>query len=81
MTVGGSIMAAELACKGHVVFHPSGGTHHGRPDRASGFCYFNDPVFCDPDIPDNWAANAYCTLTWTRTMVTAWKTHLLTSLA
>jgi acetoin utilization protein AcuC len=45
MTVGGSIMAAELACKGHVVFHPSGGTHHGRPDRASGFCYFNDPVF------------------------------------
>jgi len=45
MTVGGSILAAELACDGHVVFHPSGGTHHGRPDRASGFCYFNDPVF------------------------------------
>ena len=45
MTVGGSIMAAQLACDGHVVFHPSGGTHHGRPDRASGFCYFNDPVF------------------------------------
>jgi acetoin utilization protein AcuC len=43
--VGGSILAAELACEGHVVFHPSGGTHHGRPDRASGFCYFNDPVF------------------------------------
>jgi len=45
MTVGGSIMAAQLACEDHVVFHPSGGTHHGRPDRASGFCYFNDPVF------------------------------------
>jgi acetoin utilization protein AcuC len=45
MTVGGSITAAELAMAGHVVFHPSGGTHHGRPDRASGFCYFNDPVF------------------------------------
>ena len=44
-TVGGSIMAAELACEGYVAFHPSGGTHHGRPDRASGFCYFNDPVF------------------------------------
>ena len=44
-TVGGSILAAKLACQGHVVFHPSGGTHHGRPDRASGFCYFNDPVF------------------------------------
>jgi acetoin utilization protein AcuC len=45
MTVGGSILAAKLACEGNVVFHPSGGTHHGRRDRASGFCYFNDPVF------------------------------------
>ncbi len=44
-TVSGSILAAELALEGHVVFHPSGGTHHGRPDRACGFCYFNDPVF------------------------------------
>jgi acetoin utilization protein AcuC len=44
-TVGGSILAANLACDGHTAFHPSGGTHHGRPDRASGFCYFNDPVF------------------------------------
>jgi len=43
--VGGSILAADLACDGLVAFHPSGGTHHGRPDRASGFCYFNDPVF------------------------------------
>lgn len=45
MTVGGSILSAELAVKGHVVFHPTGGTHHGKVDRASGFCYFNDPVF------------------------------------
>jgi acetoin utilization protein AcuC len=44
-TVGGSIRAAELALEGRVAFHPAGGTHHGRPDRASGFCYFNDPVF------------------------------------
>ncbi len=43
--VGGSILAAELAMDGRVVFHPSGGTHHGRANRASGFCYFNDPVF------------------------------------
>jgi acetoin utilization protein AcuC len=27
-----------------LVFSPAGGTHHGRPARASGFCYFNDPV-------------------------------------
>jgi len=44
-SVGGSMRAAELAVEGHVAFHPAGGTHHGRPERASGFCYFNDPVF------------------------------------
>lgn len=27
-----------------IVYSPAGGTHHGRPDRASGFCYLNDPV-------------------------------------
>jgi acetoin utilization protein AcuC len=43
--VGGSMLAAELALDGRVVFHPAGGTHHGRPGRANGFCYFNDPVF------------------------------------
>jgi len=45
-SVGGSIRAAGLALEGRTAFHPAGGTHHGRPDRASGFCYFNDPVFC-----------------------------------
>lgn len=44
-SVGGSILAAELALAGRAVFHPAGGTHHGRRERASGFCYFNDPVF------------------------------------
>ena len=43
--VGGSILAADLALRGHLVFHPAGGMHHGRPARASGFCFFNDPVF------------------------------------
>lgn len=43
--VGGSILAAQLALEGRVAFHPAGGTHHGRPARASGFCYLNDPVF------------------------------------
>lgn len=43
--VGGSLLAADLALEGRVAFHPAGGTHHGRRDRASGFCYFNDPVF------------------------------------
>ncbi len=44
-SVGGSIRAAELALEGRIAYHPAGGTHHGRSDRASGFCYFNDPVF------------------------------------
>ncbi|HLI11925.1 MAG TPA: acetoin utilization protein AcuC [Alphaproteobacteria bacterium] len=42
---GGTLAAVDLvtALPG-VVYHPAGGTHHGRPDRASGFCYLNDPV-------------------------------------
>lgn len=41
---GGSILAGELLAEGGVVFNPAGGTHHGMPDRANGFCYLNDPV-------------------------------------
>jgi acetoin utilization protein AcuC len=43
--VGGSLLAARLAWEGRIVFHPPGGTHHGRRAEASGFCFFNDPVF------------------------------------
>ncbi len=41
---GGCLLAAELLGEGGVVYSPASGTHHGRPARASGFCYFNDPV-------------------------------------
>jgi acetoin utilization protein AcuC len=41
---GGSILAGELLAKGGVVYNPAGGTHHGMPSRANGFCYLNDPV-------------------------------------
>ncbi|HVR68647.1 MAG TPA: acetoin utilization protein AcuC [Verrucomicrobiae bacterium] len=41
---GGTLKAIELLRGDGVVYSPAGGTHHGRPDRASGFCYFNDPV-------------------------------------
>lgn len=44
-SVGGSMHAARLALAGRIAYHPAGGTHHGRRDRASGFCFFNDPVF------------------------------------
>jgi acetoin utilization protein AcuC len=43
---GASLLAADMllqASRG-IIHSPAGGTHHGRPDRASGFCYFNDPV-------------------------------------
>jgi acetoin utilization protein AcuC len=42
---GGSVAGAERLLNGaRIVYSPAGGTHHGRPARASGFCYFNDPV-------------------------------------
>lgn len=42
---GGSMLAGAILGAGPgVVYHPAGGTHHGLPDRANGFCYLNDPV-------------------------------------
>ncbi len=58
-SVGGSILAAELALDGRVAYHPAGGTHHGRPDRASGFCYFNDPVFAIRTLLNGGVARIY----------------------
>jgi acetoin utilization protein AcuC len=42
----GSIIAADLVGGGRVdrAFHFAGGLHHALSDRASGFCYVNDPV-------------------------------------
>jgi acetoin utilization protein AcuC len=43
---GASILAGRTlaAAEAGTIYSPAGGTHHGRPDRASGFCYFNDPA-------------------------------------
>ncbi|WP_371155349.1 acetoin utilization protein AcuC [Jannaschia sp. 2305UL9-9] len=41
---GASLLAGELLVDGGVIHNPGGGTHHGMPDRASGFCYLNDAV-------------------------------------
>lgn len=43
-SAGASWLAGEMLAKGGVVYSPAGGTHHGMPDRANGFCYLNDPV-------------------------------------
>jgi acetoin utilization protein AcuC len=44
ISAGGVMLAARLTMRGGIVHCPGGGTHHGRPDRASGFCFLNDPV-------------------------------------
>ena len=42
---GGVMFAAErLALAPGVIHVPGGGTHHGLPGRANGFCYLNDVV-------------------------------------
>lgn len=41
---GGSLLAGELLRGPGVVYNPAGGTHHGMPGQANGFCYLNDPV-------------------------------------
>jgi acetoin utilization protein AcuC len=43
---GGVLLAAELlaSASSGAMHVPGGGTHHGLPDRANGFCYLNDPV-------------------------------------
>ena len=43
-SAGGVILAARLTAEGGIIHVPGGGTHHGRADRASGFCYVNDCV-------------------------------------
>lgn len=44
ISAGAVLKAAEILSSVDmgVVYSPAGGTHHGRRDRASGFCYFND---------------------------------------
>jgi acetoin utilization protein AcuC len=39
----GAVRGLEASTEGgHPAFHPAGGLHHAHPDRASGFCIFND---------------------------------------
>ncbi|PWJ19237.1 acetoin utilization protein AcuC [Jannaschia seohaensis] len=53
---GASLLAGELLAKGGVIHNPGGGTHHGMPDRASGFCYLNDAVLGILSLRRNGAA-------------------------
>jgi acetoin utilization protein AcuC len=44
---GASVAAAQAVWEGRVLraFNPAGGLHHAMPDRASGFCIYDDPAF------------------------------------
>lgn len=41
-----SLIAVDALFDGKVrtAFNPSGGTHHGMPNKANGFCFVNDPA-------------------------------------
>jgi len=43
---GASLSAAEAVVKGRAehAFNPAGGLHHAMPERASGFCVYDDPA-------------------------------------
>jgi acetoin utilization protein AcuC len=46
LIVGASLEACDKIMSGKFAhaFNPSGGLHHAHPERASGFCIFNDPA-------------------------------------
>lgn len=46
LVAGASLSAADYVMSGKFshAFNPSGGLHHAHPERASGFCIFNDPA-------------------------------------
>ncbi len=52
LSAGASIVAAELLASNDSdrAFNIMGGLHHAMPDRASGFCVFNDPVLAIQEL-------------------------------
>ena len=54
-SAGAVMLAGELLAKGGTIYAPGGGTHHGMPDYANGFCYLNDPVLAIQSLRRNGA--------------------------
>jgi acetoin utilization protein AcuC len=52
LITGGSVQAAEFVKNERVpiAFNIAGGLHHAMPDRASGFCYIDDPVIAIKEL-------------------------------
>ena len=55
--VGATLTAAEAVWSGRAehAFNPAGGLHHAMPDRASGFCVYNDPAIAIRSLLDRGA--------------------------
>ncbi|MEK9753992.1 MAG: acetoin utilization protein AcuC, partial [Rhodospirillaceae bacterium] len=58
---GGGMLAARLLMAGayRAIYAPGGGQHHARPDRASGFCFFNEPVLTILALLDHGAERVF----------------------
>ncbi len=54
-----SVRAARAAAAGEAAFNPCGGFHHAHRDRASGFCYVNDPVIAILELKEMGVRTAY----------------------
>lgn len=56
--VTGSVAAAEVVMSGKALhaFHLAGGLHHAFPDRASGFCVYNDAAIAIKHIRERYNA-------------------------
>lgn len=61
LSTGASLQAAKLVQSGKskVAFNIAGGLHHAMPDRASGFCYINDPAVAIQYLVDKGLRVAY----------------------
>jgi acetoin utilization protein AcuC len=60
LSAGASQLCAEYIIKGgKYAFNMAGGLHHAMPDRASGFCYINDPVIAIFKLLENFKRVLY----------------------
>ena len=61
ISTGAAILGARLLLEREagIVYSPASGTHHARPGRASGFCYFNAPVLGILELLDGGIERVY----------------------
>lgn len=58
--VSATVAAAYTVCNGaSLAFNLTGGLHHAMPNRASGFCIFNDPAIAIAILRERFARVAY----------------------